>query len=156
MVGVYSQHAEPPSHLMPFDRPDLLSATHPSDHNAVRFVAQNERAHRITTLRYENLAKKKQKEREKAAKKEAKALSRGVDGRLGSEVNGVSYIQRRDQPAGAQNRSSASRYAHDATPFLVPVPIFFGGGLPIGVAACVAAGGLTASSAGGVSFSCQS
>jgi hypothetical protein len=34
LIKLYS----PLPHLLPFDRPDLLSATHPSDHNAVRFT----------------------------------------------------------------------------------------------------------------------
>ncbi|KDR74375.1 hypothetical protein GALMADRAFT_280353 [Galerina marginata CBS 339.88] len=156
IVGVYSSPSAPPSHLMPFDRPDLLSATHPSDHNAVRFVAATERAHKITTQRYENLARKKQKEQEKAAKKAAKLdvesakTRRYSNASSSSTTNGEkSKHEEADYDAyhnhdGRLNRSSSSRNTSHDMAFLVPVPIFFGTGLAFGAGAglgCVGTGG---------------
>lgn len=138
MVGIYS-NAPPPSHLVPFDRPDLLSSTHPSDHNSVHFVPKTERAHRVMTRRYENLAKKKAKQREKAEKKAAKlAAAGGVGGSGGGNRWG--------------GNRPGSRWEHDAA-FLVPVPIFFGsaalaGGAIVASGGCVAGGDVVGSMGG--------
>ncbi|KAF8165958.1 hypothetical protein B0H34DRAFT_648995 [Crassisporium funariophilum] len=117
----------PPSHLLPFNRPDLLSATHPSDHNAVRFASQSIRAHSFTRARYEKLARKKQILARKAAQKAAK------NGGL----------------RGPHSRSTGSAYEQT---FLIPVPIFFapglGAGAGVGYVACVA-GGTSVNPAGG-------
>ncbi|KIM34780.1 hypothetical protein M413DRAFT_14913 [Hebeloma cylindrosporum] len=138
IVGIYSPPTSPPSHLMPFERPDLLSATHPSDHNAVRFMAQTERAHKLMTMKYESLAKKKVKERQKAAKKAAKAAmeakargsairSSGAGHQHGYYADGF-YDPYYAQSVGPDGRRSRSSYAHTAV-FLLPVPIFFGAGM---------------------------
>ena len=124
-----SRHNKPqPSHLVPYDRPDLLSATHPSDHNAVRFAAKTERMHKLTTAKYENLARKQQRRKAKAVLKEA------------SNGRPPTY-------------SSRSRDRDNA--FLVPVPIYFGAGLLVpvgaGVGGCVAADGGFANQVGGCS-----
>jgi len=144
---------------MPFERPDLLSATHPSDHNAVRFMAPTERSHKLMTMKYEDLAKKKAKEKEKASKKAAKeAKARGSTipengggyqhGYYGDGVYDPYYAQGVVGPDGRRSRSS---YAHNAA-FLLPVPIFFGVGLYAyggGFGGCVAAGGAMVDSRGG-------
>jgi hypothetical protein len=147
---------------MPFERPDLLSATHPSDHNAVRFMAQTERSHKLMTMKYEDLAKKKAKEKEKAAKKakkatmEAKARGSTIPasgagyqhGYYGDGVYDPYYAQGVVGPDGRRSRSS---YAHNAA-FLLPVPIFFGAamyGYGGGLGGCVAAGGGMVDSRGG-------
>jgi hypothetical protein len=51
----------PLPHLLPFDRPDLLSATNPSGHNAVRFTPQTQRARVINLVLYVRMAMKKRK-----------------------------------------------------------------------------------------------
>ncbi|KIM42763.1 hypothetical protein M413DRAFT_123346 [Hebeloma cylindrosporum] len=161
IVGIYSPPTSPPSHLMPFERPDLLSATHPSDHNAVRFMAQTERAHKLMTMKYENVAKKKVKEREKAAKKAAKAAmeakargsairSSGAGHQHGYYADGF-YDPYYAQSVGPDGRRSRSSYAHTAV-FLLPVPIFFGAGMYAyggGVGGCVSADGGMVDSRGG-------
>ena len=140
---------------MPFERPDLLSATHPSDHNAVRFMAPTERNHKLMTTKYENLAKKKVKEKEESEKKadtEAKARgsivrANGVGHQHGYNEDSV-YDAQGISPDG---RRLGSSYAHNAA-FLLPVPIFFSaemdsyGGRLRG---CVAAGGTMVDSRGG-------
>ena len=141
---------------MPFERPDLLSATHPSDHNAVRFMAQTAHAHSLMTTKYENLAKKKARKKEKAAKKaaasmEAKARgstirSNGGGHQLAYYEDGV-YDPNYTQAVGPDGKRSRSSYAHSAA-FLLPVPLFFGVGL-YAYGGCVSAGGLMVDSRGG-------
>ena len=142
---------------MPFERPDLLSATHPSDHNAVRFMGQTERAHDLMTTKYENLARKKARKKEKAAKKAAKASmeakargstirSNGGGHQLAYYEDGV-YDPYYTQAVGPDGRRSRSSYAHSAA-FLLPVPIFFGVGM-YAYGGCVSAGGLMVDSRGG-------
>jgi len=145
---------------MPFERPDLLSATHPSDHNAVRFMAQTERSHKLMATKYENLARKKTKEREKAAKKAAKAAmeakacgstirANGAGHQHGYYEDGIydPYYAQGVDPDGRRSRSS---YAHSAA-FLLPVPIYFGAGMYAygGCLGCVSAGGAMVDSRGG-------
>jgi hypothetical protein len=57
-----------PSPLLPFNCPDLLSEIHPSNHNAVHFQSTKPAAHKLAVLRYENLARHKEREAQKAAK----------------------------------------------------------------------------------------
>jgi hypothetical protein len=148
---------------MPFERPDLLSATHPSDHNAVRFMAQTERSHKLMTTKYENLAKTKAKEKEKVEKKAAKAdmetKARGSTVRANGAGHQHGYNEDSiydAQGVGPDGRRSSSSYEHNAA-FLLPVPIFFsaemysyGGGLR----GCVAAGGTMVDSRGGCGSVC--
>jgi len=137
---------------MPFERPDLLSATHPSDHKAVRFMAQTERSHALITTRYENLAKKKAKKREKAAKKaamEAKARgstipANGTGYQHGYYEDGV-YDSYYAQGVGPDGRRSRSSYAHNAA-FLFAVGMYAYGG---GLGGCVSASGAMVDSRGG-------
>ena len=51
----------PRPQLLPFDRQDLLSATHPNDHNAARFIPQTHRARGINLALYAKTAVKKSK-----------------------------------------------------------------------------------------------
>lgn len=141
IVGKYAPPA--PSHLLPVDRPDFLSATHPSDHNAVRFQPSSESAHKKATKRYEQLAKKKLKEREKAIKKATK------DGKLQGAVVLPPHLQQERRAQDARNA-----YMYD-TAFLVPVPLYYygaafigGGIIGGGIGGCVAGGGF-ANNAGG-------
>jgi len=146
---------------MPFERPDLLSATHPSDHNAVRFMVQTERTHKLMTAKYENLAKKKAKESEKAAKKAAKAAmeAKARGSSIRSNGGGHQHAYYEDgvydpyyaQVVGPDGRSSRSSYAHNAA-FLLPVPIFFGVGMYAyggGLGGCVSPGAGIVDSRGG-------
>ena len=146
-----SQPKVPPSHLLPFNRPDLLSATHPSDHNAVHFQARNPTTHRLATLMYDNLARQKEREAqkaaEKAAKKAAKARSDSTNLRRSVSLPTILPPHTPRLPTGAERRSTSRRviYGYE-TPFLVPVPLIFGAGLGLGVGAaaflgCVAYGG---------------
>ena len=58
LIKLYS----PPPHLLPFDRPGLLLAMHPSDHNAVRFTPrQTQRARVINLALYARMVIKKRK-----------------------------------------------------------------------------------------------
>ncbi|KAG6845550.1 hypothetical protein H0H87_007794 [Tephrocybe sp. NHM501043] len=41
-----TSRAQSPPYLIPLDRPDLLSSTHPSDHNSVVFIGNESRGHR--------------------------------------------------------------------------------------------------------------
>lgn len=66
------------SQLIPINRTDTLAATHPSDHNSVRFVAHTEQAHKVKTQKYDNLIKEKTKVRQEAAKKASKAASQNM------------------------------------------------------------------------------
>src|SRR5260221_3367719 len=53
------------SRLVPENRPDLLSATHPSDHNAVRFLPQDEHMCKQVERNYEKLKAEKEKQAER-------------------------------------------------------------------------------------------
>jgi hypothetical protein len=146
----------PPSHLLPFDRPDLLSATHPSDHNAVHFQSTNKQAHNVAMRKYENLARKRdhdmQKTAAKAVKQAAKDNSGKVDRKRPVYLSTLHPPHLQTSPRIRTSReqifginATRSPYGYDGGygygygyPFLVPVPIFFGGGVGLG---CVAAGG---------------
>jgi hypothetical protein len=113
VVGIYAP-PPPASHLMPFDSPDLLSATHPSDHNAVRFQSANNRAHARATKRYEQLARTKERERHKAAEKaRKKAAKAGAAGTAAHEHGERRRVDSRD----VYNHQSA---------FLTPIPLYYG------------------------------
>jgi hypothetical protein len=119
LIKLYS----PPPHL-PFDRP--LSAAHPSDHNAARFIPPPRRAGLINLSRYITMAFKKRKEASNSSKKPVKLPPQGP----GSSPPGHSssaHLQR-------------STFTHDTTPFLVPIPTSFAPGAVIGAAVCVADG----------------
>ena len=122
----------PPSHLLPFNRPDLLSATHPSDHNAVHFQTRSKDAHKLAMRKYENLARKKEQDIQKAAEKAAKQAAKESSGKVDkkrpvylSTLN-PPHLQTvddiRDRKFGTNVRSP---YGYEF-PFLVPVPIFLG------------------------------
>ncbi|KAH9483132.1 Glycine-rich domain-containing protein 1 [Psilocybe cubensis] len=141
MIGMYSQPTTTPhSHLFPITRLDVLAATHPSDHNTVRFIAKNKREHKVALRKYESLKKKKEKEHKLQSVK--------------NESSDIPTANRRDEKAisddSVDGESKFRNYAaHDMIPFLVPVPMFyFGGELPSGEA-CVATGGLAGFIAGG-------
>ena len=119
LIKLYS----PQPHLLPFDRPDLLLATHPSDHNAVRFIPQTQRARVITLALYARMGLKKRKA---ALKSPKKPVNRGP----GSSPPG--------NPSSA--RSQRFTFTYDATPFLVPIPTYYAPGVVIGAADCVADG----------------
>ena len=164
-----------PSHLLPPDRSDLLSATHPSDHNAVQFVAANERAHKVAVRRYESMIKKKEKAAKKAEKlapNSGTGLSRATSsagvanfqstGRRSSifrsrseSVPAYSYGSR--DPANVPlspdevRRRDRNAARHDPA-FLVPVPIFFLA--PNITTACVATGAHEVNPLAGCSHVC--
>lgn len=119
---------QPPSQLVPPDRPDLLAATHASDHNAVHFKPKNKRAHMISVLRYSRATQKRQKVLAKAAKAAQKAAKKG-----------------RGLPA---YRATVPSHAGA---FLIPVPLVFGGygGYGgAGLGGCVATGAIVACGGG--------
>jgi len=94
--------------LVPEDRPDLLSATHPSDHNAVRFLPQDEHMCRQVERSYEKLKREKEKEVER------RLMELHSQGKL--QVAARAY-----QPhASAVNSSHSSNYSGT---FIVAVPI---------------------------------
>jgi hypothetical protein len=109
-------------------RPDLLSATHPSDHNAVRFIPQTQRARVINLALYASMARKKSKATLKSPKKPVNRPPQGP----GSSPPG--------NPSSARLQRSRSTFTHDATPFLVPIPTYYAPGVVIGAADCVADG----------------
>ncbi|KIJ93443.1 hypothetical protein K443DRAFT_135047 [Laccaria amethystina LaAM-08-1] len=116
---------EPPSQLVPPDRPDLLAATHASDHNAVHFKPKNKRAHMIAVSRYSRATQKRQKALAKASKAAQKAAKNGR-GLPGYRATVPSH-------AGA---------------FLIPVPLYFGGYGGAGLGGCVATGVIVACGGG--------
>ncbi|KAF8905840.1 hypothetical protein CPB84DRAFT_1960342 [Gymnopilus junonius] len=110
MVKLHNDNG-PPSHLLPYDRPDLLSATHPSDHNAVRFAAKTEDMHEATTKKYKDLAIKKKFAKLRKAQEDAAMAAKGQQGKTG----------------GKYGNEKSQVYDHEFA-FLVPVPIFFPAG----------------------------
>ena len=106
-----SGNAAPPSHLVPFDSPDLLSASHPSDHDAVHVQSKGNDAHKPALCEYESLARKREHDIQKAAKDNSGKVdkNRPVD---------LSTLD----PPHLQTSRDQSR------PFLVPVPMSLGGG----------------------------
>uniref|UniRef100_A0A8H8CLD4 Uncharacterized protein n=1 Tax=Psilocybe cubensis TaxID=181762 RepID=A0A8H8CLD4_PSICU len=98
--------------IPPTDQPDALSATHPSDHNSVRFIAHDERARNEKAKRYDSLIEKKEKERQAAVKKAAaKAAS----------VNGSATEVTRDRDKSVNCGFN--------TAFLFPLPLEFAKGV---------------------------
>ena len=85
------------SPLVPDDRPDVLVATHPSDHNAVRFLPRDEHGCRLVERSYEKLIVEKEK---RAEKRLIELHSQGevlrphahtLDGSLSEESNYLEY-----------------------------------------------------------------
>jgi len=132
LIGLHG--SQPPSHLVPFDRPDLLSATHPSDHNAVRFKQVSSVTHTLMNARYVNLKKQKDKEAMKAAKRAAKVEAEGRG--LGLHPP---HAYRDGEVVDSRGRrvysDTYSPYMYGA-PFLLPVPIYYGGGVGGCVSSC--------------------
>ena len=121
----------PPSHLLPFNRPDLLSATHPSDHNAVHFQTRSKHAHKLAMRKYESLARKKEQDLQKAAEKAAKQTVKDSSGKVDkkqpvylSTLN-PPHLQTFDDIRDRNLTNARSPYGYEF-PFLVPVPIFLG------------------------------
>ena len=95
--------------LVPEDRPDLLSATHPSDHNAVRFLPQDEHMCRQVERSYEKLKVEKEKQAER---------------RLMELHSQGGLAARAYQPhAPAVNSSHSNKESIYSGTFLVAVPI---------------------------------
>ncbi|KAF6750970.1 hypothetical protein DFP72DRAFT_1172599 [Ephemerocybe angulata] len=96
----------PPSQLIPpSSRPDSLTATHASEHNSVSFTARNKKAFKAEKSRHrDHVARINRRiKKEEVKKKEANGRRRG-------DSNDID-----DGPCG------------HGTPFLVPVPIYYGG-----------------------------
>ena len=149
----------PPSHLLPFNRPDLLSATHPSDHNAVHFQSKSKHNHKLAMRKYESLARKREHDIQKAAEKAVKQTAIDNSGKV--DKNRPIYFSTldpphlqtfpqirtsRDQNFGSNARSPYGYGYGYGFPFLVPVPIFFGEG--VGLGSCVAENGSLIDSSG--------
>ena len=122
----------PPSHLLPFNRPDLLCATHPSDHNAVHFQSTSPDANKRAIARYQNLARQKEREAQKAAEKARKKANGARQRSVSLPVLLPPHAPHLQTP-GRISTSRAPLYSY-GTPFLVPVPLYVGAGL----AGCVA------------------
>ena len=148
-------------HLLPFNRPDLLSATHPSDHNAVHFQSTSERAHKLAMRKYENLPRKREQDTQKAAEKAEKQLEAAKDNHGKVDIKRPAYLSTvqpphlqtssqirasRDRNRGSNARSPYGYGYGYGFPFLVPVPIFFGE--DVGLGGCVAGGGSLIDSSG--------
>jgi hypothetical protein len=93
------------SPLVPGDRPDILSATHPSDHNAVRFLPRNEHECKQVERGYEKLKAEKEKLAEK---------------RL-MELHSQSEVPKPHTPTLG---GPSSNYLEYSGTFLVAVPVF--------------------------------
>lgn len=140
MVGIHSRTPASSSHLVPIDRPDTLAATHASDHNAVRFLSNNLTAHRLAMMRQEIFARKKAKKEPDSAKLAKKRLEDRIEELKAAKArgSGLSVTKPNTTPPsrppprsnnndGRQTSLKSERYSHE-TPFLLPVPLFFGGG----------------------------
>lgn len=98
------------------------------------------------TLRYENLARQKERDARKAAEKALKNASKANSDGTGRKrsVSLPTILPPHAPRLQTAGKYSRTTYAYE-TPFLVPVPIFFGAGLGLGLGAgllgCVAAGG---------------
>ncbi|KAF9535191.1 hypothetical protein CPB83DRAFT_924921 [Crepidotus variabilis] len=146
LVGMHPP--APPSYLVPFNRPDLLSGTHPSDHNAVRFMDPNPTAHKMMEQRYEGLRKKKDKEAKKAAKKAEKLEAEGKLGLRGPHA----HSEDRNRSANDPYYYGYGPYGYGyGYPFIAPVPIYgpIGGGCVSSCGGAVHQGG---DASGGVSI----
>jgi hypothetical protein len=107
-----------PFQLVPYNRADLLSATHPSDHNAVRYTPSTETVHKRMTRRYDAMLKEKEHKAKKAAEKAARRDAEGKGLELNQPHNYYQSRTTRDIDA-----SEERRYYYGA--FIVPVPIGF-------------------------------
>lgn len=96
----------PSSYLLPFNRPDLLSTTHPPNHNAVLVLGSNSSTHRQQEREYKNLDNK-----DKAAEKEDRleGVSEVMEGASGV-VEGVSELK--DVHRYVDTRGTDLHWAH--------------------------------------------
>jgi len=110
-----------PSQLVPYNRPDLLSATHPSDHNAVRYTPSTESVHKQMMRRYDEVLKEKERKAKKAAEKAAR---RDLEGKgIGLDQPHNYYQSRTTTTTRGIDASEERPYYYGA--FIVPVPIGF-------------------------------
>ena len=132
ILGSGNLNAAPPSHLLPFNRPDLLSATHPSDHDAVHFQSKSNYAHKLALREYESLARKREHDVQKAAEKAEKQAAKDNRGKV--DKNYLSTLDPPHLQTSFQIRTSRNQSLETKVwlpydyPFLVPVPMFLGGG----------------------------
>ena len=96
LVKLYS--SPPQSDLLLIDCPVCLSATHPSEHNAVHFIPRNLQGHILNSKRYAQLAQKKRK-----------------------------AALRHMEKVGKDSSSACLQRSTCVPPFLVPVPTYYGG-----------------------------
>ena len=135
LIGI--QRAPPLSHLLPFDRPDLLSSTHPSDHNTVHFQSSKPADEKITITQYKNLARRKEREAKRTAQKAVKKAAKTQ-----SNVSLPALLPPHTPRLALQTSGTVSgrpMYEYEAA-FLIPVPLFFDASLGLGVGpeGCVA------------------
>jgi len=107
MKSLFSKSSEHLPQLVPYNRSDALEATHPSDHNAVRFIPTDEQTRKEKEDGYARL--KREKDARMAKKTEDERMPRtfghhGGRGDIGS-VGNVTHNQ--------------------YSTFLIPVPIHF-------------------------------
>lgn len=142
LVGMRTGSNCAASHLVPADREDSMAATHPSDHNAVRFAPRTEQMHEFAKKRYEGHVRrirKKQQEMQRAADKRASKIQRQPSGgSVGRRISLGSFSDEKKSEKGAvplspsaptngkRNDTNPQYYGsyHDAA-FLIPVPLYY-------------------------------
>lgn len=103
-----------PFQLVPYDRSDLLSATHPSDHNVVNYTPLTISAHTRMIYQYNEMLKEKEQQAKKAAEKTA---------RKGRDL-GLNQPHCYDHCRSSSTDDNWSERHHDFfSTFIVPVPI---------------------------------
>ncbi|KAF9034118.1 hypothetical protein BJ165DRAFT_1514086 [Panaeolus papilionaceus] len=126
------------------DRPDAMIATHPSDHNAVRFTSKGVIAgdgfdvgryrHERMSKKYDSLMKQRRKRAEKLEKRK-KLLDQKVAkaGASGFTVSGVSkgpHSAELNNSASAssreRDRNGTATYSPYDIVFLAPIPLYYG------------------------------
>lgn len=109
-ISSRSEPIAPPSQLVPpASRPDALAATHASEHNSVSFTSRNKSALRREKVRHGEHQMRMQRriKRQQAAEKK----------------RGDAEIRRREDA-----RNGDPYWCGYGYPFLMPVPIYYGGG----------------------------
>ncbi|PPQ83878.1 hypothetical protein CVT24_006423, partial [Panaeolus cyanescens] len=128
------------------ERADAMSATHPSDHNAVRFANKGiitargldlgKYRHERMSKKYDSLLKQRRKRAEKLEKKRAslnkKAAKAAGAGGSGLDVGGLPKAPHAPgNTSSTRDRNGAAYSPYDAV-FLAPIPLFYGPGMMYG------------------------
>ncbi|RXW13054.1 hypothetical protein EST38_g12800 [Candolleomyces aberdarensis] len=110
----------------------MLAATHASEHNAVLFVCRNSRTFDVAKIRHKEHVKKMGR-RVKRAEKERSEKEFKAANSPSKEEPSKKGMSKEDRPKQERERGeNVTYYCGYGAAFLMPVPLYYGGGGSLG------------------------